>query len=279
MKRFGSLVAGFALVALISGCPSGKDAPKGDGAPKTTDKDKAPADKKVAETPKKGGKVEVLDAKTDAVVKVKVSTDAKQGDVIKALEAHQDKETCLAGTEEEKREQTWIVGKDGGLANVVVWFEAPAGKKFADAKAEGTAYIDQPHCAFVPHVVVVKPGQKFVVKNSSKVLHNSKITGDASVDNVFNPTIKAGEEAPIDLKSQRDPLDIACSIHPWMGGKIFAPSHPYIAVTNEKGELTIANVPSGVELKMVIWHEGKGKTEETVTLKAGDNTFEKKLSK
>ncbi|MBX9678276.1 MAG: hypothetical protein K2X38_05890 [Gemmataceae bacterium] len=274
MNRIGSLVAGFALVALLSGCPSNKDAPKGDSTPKG---DKAPADKKVVEGKK--GKLEELTAKTDAVVKVKVTTDAKLGDVIKALEAHGDKSVCLAGTEEEKREQTWIPGKDGGLANVVVWFEAPAGKKFADAKVEGTASIDQPHCAFVPHVVVVKPGQKFVVKNSSKVLHNSKITGDASVDNSFNPTIKAGDEAPIDLKSQRDPLDIACSIHPWMSGKIFAPSHPYIGVSDDKGEITIPNVPSGVELKMVIWHEGKGKTEETVTLKAGDNSFDKKITK
>lgn len=277
MNRIGSLVAGFALVALLSGCPSNKDAPKDGTAPKADGK--AAADKKVAETPKKGGKLEELTAKADAVVKVKVTTDAKQGDVIKALEAHQDKTVCLAGTESEKRDQTWVVGKDGGLANVVVWFEAPAGKKFAEAKADGTASIDQPHCAFVPHVVVVKPGQNFIVKNSSDVTHNSKITGDPEKENVHNVTVESKKESPVKLSPQREPIDVSCSIHPWMSAKIFAPNHPYIGVSDDKGEITIPNVPSGVELKMVIWHEGKGKTEETVTLKSGDNSFDKKITK
>src|SRR5437870_4762325 len=81
--------------------------------------------------------------------------DLPVSNVIKAMEAHKDRDQCLKGEDYEKREQTWIVDKaTRGVANVVVWLEAPRELRFdlqpEDLKVKDQE-IDQPHCAFIPH--------------------------------------------------------------------------------------------------------------------------------
>src|SRR5881628_228984 len=88
------------------------------------------------------------------------------------MKEHNDKATCLAGEAFEKVEQTWMIGKDNGVANAVVWLSPPEGQDFEVVNSAGDAAIDQPHCVYVPHVVVVKPGQKLLVKNGANVIHN-----------------------------------------------------------------------------------------------------------
>ena len=101
-----------------------------------------------------------------------------------AMLNNQDKNVCLAGTKmEEKQEQTWIVGSDGSVANAVLWLEPPANKYFKikdDLKKPANVKLQQPHCAFVAHVVAVFPkytdkvglrptGQRLEVINDSRV--------------------------------------------------------------------------------------------------------------
>src|SRR5262249_52474058 len=79
---------------------------------------------------------------------------------IAAIKTHADKNLCQAGADFEKREQTWIVGGDGGVANVVVWVSPPDGKFFKikdDLKKPANVQLRQPHCAFIAHVVVGFP--------------------------------------------------------------------------------------------------------------------------
>src|SRR5262245_53106040 len=62
------------------------------------------------------------------------------------MKEHNDKATCLAGEEFEKLDQTWMVGKDKGVANAVVWLSPPEDKDFEVVNASGEAVLDQPHC-------------------------------------------------------------------------------------------------------------------------------------
>jgi hypothetical protein len=41
-----------------------------------------------------------------------------------------------------------------------------------------------------------------------------------------------------------------------MNAKVWAMDPPYIARTDKDGTFTIKNVPTGVELHVVAWHEG-----------------------
>jgi hypothetical protein len=53
--------------------------------------------------------------------------------------------------------------------------------------------------------------------------------------------------------------------------------HPFAAVTDEDGNFEIKNVPTGVEVHLVIWHEAgeygaNGAKGKAITLKDGENT-------
>src|SRR4051794_31667622 len=73
-----------------------------------------------------------------------------------------DKAVCHQGSEFEQLKQTWLVNKSNkGVANAVVFLKAPADKYFKlkpeDMSRKDTVVLDQPHCAFVPHVIALFP--------------------------------------------------------------------------------------------------------------------------
>jgi hypothetical protein len=225
--------------------------------------------------------------------------DAKIKD---AIEKHQDKGTCLAddAKPEEKMQQVWRV-KDGAVANVVVWLRPADGTFFKKNDADPAwapkepLKITQPHCAFIPHVATLFPsyydpkasakdkqhptGQELIITNPAPMAHNTKWDGGAKNPG-DNKTLQAGGEMKIDPKpNYSDPISINCDIHKWMSGYVWAFDHPYAAVTKEDGTYEIKNVPTGVEVKIVAWHEAPGFLDEKnkakgepITLKDGDNT-------
>jgi hypothetical protein len=56
-----------------------------------------------------------------------------------------------------------------------------------------------------------------------------------------------------------------------MLGWIVVSDHPYVAVTDEKGEFTLKDVPPG-QYKLEIWHETLGKSTKEVTVKPKEET-------
>jgi len=242
-----------------------------------------------------------LEAKTDGVIKGKVVYDGTPPKMpfIDAMKEHADKNVCLAGADTEKQKQEWIVGGGNGVANVVVWLEAPEGKHFnvtkdlRDERVKAQPTIDQPHCAFVPHVVAMytgskkePSGQKLLVKNSSEVSHNTKIEGSKLDGNAgYNANIAPGKTEEVDVKYQAKPLQIACDKHTWMNASLVTFDQPYFAVTDKDGGFEIHNVPVGAKLTVRMWHEsfgdnvrGTAKAGATQEFKAGDNSLEMKIN-
>jgi hypothetical protein len=205
-----------------------------------------------------------------------------------AMKEHKDHEVCLSATDpEEKSPETWSIKEVGGekrVKNVFVWLRPPDGTYFKipqealDKAKEQTVTLDQPHCAFIPHALTLFPsyydgktkrekptGQKFSLNNSAPVAHNAKWKGSAFNDDNITIKPKGGIEAQ--LKADPKPVVFACSIHGWMSAYAWVFDHPFAAVTNDKGEYKIENVPTGVDLQIVAWHEsgqyltkGKGDT-------------------
>ena len=214
--------------------------------------------------------------------------------VLKGIDASGDKAQCHAGDNEDPhrhRQQTWIVGKDKGVANVLVMLEPPAGKFFAMDKAEAdnfkdqmVAAIDQPYCAFEPHVVAVFAGYKdkngklvrdigakLTIKNTGVISHNVKSPGDGKVNSfnlVANP--KQMREISIEFSSRRF-LDIACDKHNWMSAKLVTLDHPYFAVTDKDGHFEFGGVPIGADLTIKTWHEDAVPVTKRVNLRKGVN--------
>jgi hypothetical protein len=313
------LIPAVALLVVTPGC-SKKDKDKqetkkgGDGGDSDDDGDKGDGDD--------GGTTaneERTELKTTGwgTLKGKVTLTGaipKPGSLMGQIEESKDAKTCEAGLPEERNKQGWKVREsDKAVANVVVWilppkgsfFKLPPEDKWPDAWNK-PVQIDQPHCAFVPHVTVAWPkyysgkekklvpsGQKFEILNSASISHNTRPIGNPKFNNFTNqvlPPKKGGKPTVREIKLNPQPGEITlnCDLHKWMNGKVWALEHPYADVTKGDhvknrdedeafGTYEIKMVPTGgKKVRVVAWHEEAGfitpKDGVEIDLKKGDNT-------
>jgi len=205
------------------------------------------------------------------------------------IQATKDQEVCAKDPEFKTEE--WVVSPKGGVKNVVVWLapEPPAGGGKAkdlptfEAKdinpalakaAKPNVEIDQPCCRFIPHVLAAQEGQTMVIKNSAPVPHNAKWTSRNNGE--INPLLPSGGQFKVQppLVAERFPINVECSIHPWMKAYVWVFKHPYFAVTDDDGNFEIKNAPvMGGKLRLVMWHEGgvagDWRMGESITVKPG----------
>jgi hypothetical protein len=289
------LIPAAALVAVGCGGGDKQDKPKSTGGAPTVGKSGGEGGKAAS-----GGDRTALEATGTGTLKGKVTFmgDPPVPQDLKIPDENKDKPHCMKGP---TKDPTWMVGADKGVANVVVWLRPPDGKYFkipADQQSrKDEVKMDQPFCAFEPHVVAMntyfwdpeskqlkKTGEVFRVHNSAPISHNTNISPtNKLVNSGKNELIPAGKLMEYDAKpgSNSQPggeemLNITCNIHPWMNARALVFDHPYFAVTNEKGEYEIKNVPAGAEVVVAYWHETFGdrpkqsaKTDK-ITVKSGE---------
>jgi plastocyanin len=191
-----------------------------------------------------------------------------EGDVPekKALEITKDQKVCGV---EEKFDESLVVGEGNALKNTIVYLiDISEGKDFdKEAKLE----IDQKGCKFTPHVQIVPVGARLTMLNFDKIMHNVHIFSDIN-KSVNKPQAKSRRKMPLKaVKKVEGPVSVKCDVHGWMSAWISYVPHPYFAVTNEKGEFTLEDVPAG-EYKLGYWHETCGtnnKAPVAVTVEAG----------
>ncbi len=144
-----------------------------------------------------------------------------------------------------------VVGKAGGLANVVVFVK---GAKAPDKVAPvANAALDQRQCRYFPHVQALTVGTPLSLMNDDAILHNvhANDTG-MTVFNVAMP-IK-GQKLPIPMRKP-GLMKLQCDAgHTWMNGWIYVFDHPFFAVTDDKGAFSIKDVPPG-DYTVELWHE------------------------
>jgi hypothetical protein len=210
-----------------------------------------------------------------------------------AIKPTKDEEVCAK--DKDFKTEDWVINpKTNGIKYVVVWLAPepkPGGAKLRDlppfdkkdipaaaAKpAKADVEIDQPCCRFIPHVLAAQEGQGMIIKNSAPVPHNAKWTSRENGE--INPLIPSGGQykLPQPLKAERFPINVECSIHPWMKAYVWVFNHPYFAVTDDDGNFEIKNVPVlNGKLRMVMWQDNGfsggrvGRMGEPITVKAGN---------
>src|SRR5205085_8561606 len=104
---------------------------------------------------------------------------------------------------------------------------------------------------FLQQVEVVYVGREFLIKNSDPITHNTAISPPG--DKAINPLLPPGDTFKVTFKRpQNKPVNVTCSIHPWMKAYVFPRKDPYCAVSGENGAFEIANLPAGEELEFQI---------------------------
>ena len=186
---------------------------------------------------------------------VEVEVKYNGAPVVEKLKVNKDVEKCGQEATIEKV----VVGGNKGLANAVASVPGAKGGKAVKG------VIDQHGCKFVPHVVVMTPGE-IEIKNSDDILHNihTYSTANAAINKAqpkFKKTMTEKFEKPEMIK-------VTCDVHSWMLGWVAVMPHPYFGVTDQNGVTKIENVPPG-KYKVQAWHETLGKQEKEVEVKAG----------
>jgi hypothetical protein len=201
---------------------------------------------------------------------------------IAAVKTHQDAKNCLA--KGPVLDEDWVVNpKNKGVRWAFVWLQADKDKELPINPAlkeikQKELTMDQPCCAFVPHALAMREGQVLVAKNSAPMPHNYKWGGNPTKNPGGNVLIPAGGQIPIkDLVTDRFPITVSCTIHPWMKAWVRVFNHPYFAVTDADGNFEIKDAPAG-DYHLVVWHESVGwgtpggKNGEPIHINAGSMT-------
>jgi hypothetical protein len=162
-----------------------------------------------------------------------------------------------------------------GLANVVVWLTKKPDTIHPDLTENKpkTVSFDQKGCRFIPHILLVQTDQRVLVLSRDAVAHNTHTypLKNVPVNFIVPPEDRKGVIVSSSI-AERIPVKVGCDIHPWMQAWWVILDHPYSAVTNEKGEFEIANLPLG-DHEFRIWQERIGYVEKSYRVKvvAGEN--------
>lgn len=183
--------------------------------------------------------------------------------VRKELQVTKDKEICG-----KKQHLSWdlVVGPNKGIENAVVTLlDMKKGEKWTITKAT----LDQNGCVYVPHVSVVPAGGELDILNSDGILHNIHTYSKANSSiNKAQPKFK---KVLTEKFAKPEIVKVTCDAHSWMLGWLVVSDHPYVAVTNDKGEFTLSNVPPG-NYKLEVWQEALGKKVQDVVVKSKQET-------
>jgi hypothetical protein len=155
--------------------------------------------------------------------------------------------------------------KEGGVADAVVWIDdLTHGKAFSFPAPT----LDQKGCMFVPHVLVMAPGELKVI-NSDQAAHNVHIFSKAN--RAFNQVMPPGSD-PLSISLFRpDTVIIRCDVHTWMQGYVVVAKNPYYVVSGSGGSFSLADVPPGA-YHLSVWQETLGTKTQEITVVAGKMT-------
>ncbi len=163
-----------------------------------------------------------------------------------------------------------------GIANVFIYlYKPPKNIHPGSTEVKKTVIFDQKNCVFKPHALVLQAGQTVEVLNSDPIAHNTHSNPFKNQQqNILvpaNSTKGNGVLFPTAV-GESVPLLVNCDIHPAMKAYWMVTAHPYCAVTDDKGNFTIKNLPVG-DHEFRVWHERPGYIDRKykVTVAAGDN--------
>lgn len=164
--------------------------------------------------------------------------------------------------------ETYLVGSDNALKNVVVFIETTSSNFVGDPQKENI--LNNTGCRYSPRILAMQKGEKLKVKNNDPKLHIPHSYHEERT--VFNLSLPF-RGTTIDATSRirhAGVLKVVCDTHAWMLAYIHVFDHPYFAVTDERGAFSISNLPAGTYI-LNAWHEDAGiRSQEITVSESGD---------
>lgn len=252
VRRAGYFGVVFALMALlVTGCGGG-----GEETATTSPDESASMEQQAAET-----------AESESVGSLAVTAQF-EGDAPER-EEFDASGNPECGTDTIQGERV-VVNENETLRNVVVAVtDGPSG---LEADAGKNATIDQADCRYTPHVVTLGTEGTLTVKDSDEGLHNVRATTQDG-QQLFNKTTFKGQSVDVEAAQFDGPgaYRLECNVHPWMEAYVYVTENGRAGVTNDEGQVELAELPAG-EYTVKAWHEQYGAQTQTVTVEGDEAT-------
>ena len=156
-----------------------------------------------------------------------------------------------------------------GSSGVAVWLMPKNG--MSPPRRPAVVRMVQQHKQFRPHVLAIQVGTAVDFPNLDPIFHNafSNIDGQPFDVGLYPP----GTSRRI-LFHKTGIVHVFCNIHQSMSAVIVVEDTPWLAVSNEHGTYTIADVPSGEYTRHVFYERATRKTLDGLTqdIEIGENT-------
>jgi hypothetical protein len=163
---------------------------------------------------------------------------------------NKDPQVCDPDSHKTVSMERLVIGSDGGVANTIVYIKNISQGKGMNLPVPRRS-LDQKHCRYEPHILLVPQTAELTMKSSDAVLHTVHMDGAASfnVPFPFPETITRTMTTP-------GLVNLRCNGgHVWMNAEMMVVPHPYYAVSDQDGRFELTDVPPG-DYELVAWHEG-----------------------
>lgn len=165
------------------------------------------------------------------------------------------------------RAQELLVGKEGGIANAIVYVkEGPIARATKPSAPVDLAMRD---CMFTPRVIALQCGQLLRIRNDDRTLHTVYARPKANakfIHPLFGPQDPPFE---VSFKAPELPIALRCDVQPWMIAYVAVFDHPYFCVTGPEGTFELPDLPEG-DYAIEVWHEKLGTQLERIGLRGGE---------
>jgi len=164
---------------------------------------------------------------------------------------NKDPQVCDPDSQKTRDLERLIIGPDAGVKNTVVYLKnVSKGKPFDFPQAR--RFLDQKHCRYEPHILLVPENTALEMKSSDATLHTIHMSGAAT----YNLPFPFPDQVVSRDMRTAGLVNLRCNGgHMWMNAEMFVAPHPYYTVTDENGHFELTQVPPG-QYEIVAWHEG-----------------------
>ncbi|MEW5852377.1 MAG: carboxypeptidase-like regulatory domain-containing protein [Myxococcota bacterium] len=160
-------------------------------------------------------------------------------------------------------EQLVISANNNGLLNTLVYVSkgAPTGKT-----GESLELAHQ-NCTYRPRVAAVVAGSNLRLTNADAVPH--QLHAYRGIKTILNQSLEPGGAITLETREHAGQiLRFHCDVHPGAISWVHVLDHPFFAVTNERGEALLPELPPG-QYTVTAWHEKFGPRTADLTVTAG----------
>ena len=192
-------------------------------------------------------------AEDRGVIKGTVKWRAEQKPRREPVQMNSDPSCALMRRHQPLFSERLVVNANDTVKNVFVYVKGglPQQRKWAVPRT--AAVLDQRGCRYEPHVFGIMAGQKLIIRNSDRTLHN--INCNPKHNEGFNKAQPMpGLKYEHVFHHPEFMIQLKCNVHPWMTAYCAVMEHPFFDVTNNKGRFEIKGLPPG-EYVLATWHE------------------------